>query len=124
MNCLSLCDGMSCGQIALKELGVNINKYYASEIDKNSIKVTMDNFPNTIQIGNLYNITEDFLNNIPRIDIIMFGFVCRSLSICCADRPDYNKGLDGVSGMFYKCADILNWIKNIIIQMLNFYVKM
>lgn len=34
MVILSLFDGMSCGQIALKELGVTIDKYYASEIDK------------------------------------------------------------------------------------------
>ena len=31
---LSLFDGMSCGQIALKELGIKVDKYYASEIIK------------------------------------------------------------------------------------------
>lgn len=40
LNVLSLCDGMSCGQIALKELNIPISTYYASEIDKNAIKVT------------------------------------------------------------------------------------
>ena len=34
INVLSLYDGMSCGQIALSELGIKINKYYASEIEK------------------------------------------------------------------------------------------
>ena len=34
INVLSLFDGMSCGQIALDKLGVEVNKYYASEIDK------------------------------------------------------------------------------------------
>ena len=53
MNVLSLCDGMSCGQIALKELGYKVDSYYASEIDKNSIAVTMANFPNTIQLGEI-----------------------------------------------------------------------
>ena len=38
---LSLFDGMSCGQIALKELGIKVDKYYASEIDKHAIKQTM-----------------------------------------------------------------------------------
>lgn len=38
MNVLSLFDGMSCGQIALKELGVKIDKYYASEVDKIELK--------------------------------------------------------------------------------------
>ena len=39
---LSLFDGMSCGQIALKELGVKVDKYYASEIDKHAIKQTIE----------------------------------------------------------------------------------
>lgn len=37
MVILSLFDGMSCGQIALRELGVTIDKYYTSEIDKFAI---------------------------------------------------------------------------------------
>ena len=47
MNVLSLFDGMSCGQIALQKLGVEVENYYASEIDKPAIKVTKHNFPNT-----------------------------------------------------------------------------
>ena len=39
MNVLSLFDGMSCGQIALKKLGAKVDNYYASEIDKYAIKV-------------------------------------------------------------------------------------
>ena len=51
MVILSLFDGMSCGQIALRELGVTIDKYYASEIDKFAIQNTMANFPDTVQLG-------------------------------------------------------------------------
>ena len=40
MNVLSLCDGMSCGQIALKELNIPVDAYYASEIKKHAIQVT------------------------------------------------------------------------------------
>jgi hypothetical protein len=50
---LSLFDGMSCGRIALKELGIKVDKYYASEIDKHAIKQTMLNFPDTIQLGSV-----------------------------------------------------------------------
>ena len=32
LNVLSLCDGMSCGQIALIESGYKINKYFAIEM--------------------------------------------------------------------------------------------
>ncbi len=49
---LSMYDGMSCGQIALNKLGVNVVKYFATEIDKYCIETTQTNFPNTIQLGN------------------------------------------------------------------------
>lgn len=111
INVLSLCDGMSCGQIALIELGFKINHYYASEIDKNAIKCTQDNFPDTVQLGDVTHITEEILRKLPKIDLVMFGSPCRSLSKATAGRKDYNNGLKGVSWLFYPCANILNWIR-------------
>ena len=49
INVLSLFDGMSCGQIALREAGIKVNKYFASEIDKFAIQQTQHNFPDTVQ---------------------------------------------------------------------------
>lgn len=111
MNVLSLCDGMSCGHIALEELGIKVDNYFAAEIDKNSIKVTMDNFPNTIQLGDVTKITEDMLKKMPKIDLCIFGSPCRSLSKATAGRKEYNNGLQGTSWLFYPCNDILQWIK-------------
>ena len=51
---LSMYDGMSCGQIALKELGCNVVKYYATEIDKYAIQSTQHNFPNRFSSGMLF----------------------------------------------------------------------
>ena len=88
MNVLSLCDGMSCGHIALKELGITVDSYYASEIDKNSIKVTQDNFPDTKQLGDVTKLNpEDLAKSLPKID------------------------LKGISGLFYDCNEILKAIK-------------
>lgn len=53
---LSMYDGMSCGRIALKNLGVNVSKYFATEIDKFAIKTTMANFPDTIYLGDAFNV--------------------------------------------------------------------
>jgi DNA-cytosine methyltransferase len=53
MKILSLFDGMSCLQIALKELNISVEKYYASEIDKFAIAQTQLNFPETIQLGSV-----------------------------------------------------------------------
>ena len=111
MNVLSLCDGMSCGQIALTNLGIRIDNYYASEIDKNSIAVTMANFPNTVQLGDVTKIGEDVLKSMPKIDLVMFGSPCRSLSSATRGHDGYNDGLQGISGLFYDCLKVLNWIK-------------
>lgn len=56
---LSMYDGMSCGHIALDKLGANVTKYYATEIDKYAIKTTMENYPNTIQLGDAFQVRED-----------------------------------------------------------------
>lgn len=111
MNVLSLCDGMSCAQIALKELGITVDKYYASEIDKNSISATLYNFPNTIEIGDVKGITEAFLNMLPKIDLVCFGSPCRSLSKATIAHDGYHDGLKGISGLFYDCTKILKWVQ-------------
>lgn len=77
MNVLSLFDGMSCGQIALDRLGIKYNKYFASEIDKYAIKVTMENFPNTIQLGDILNIKG---KDLPNIDLLLGGSPCQGFS--------------------------------------------
>lgn len=114
MNVLSLCDGMSCGQIALSELKIPVEKYYASEIYDKAIQVTQDNFPKTIQCGDLLNLyqNEIWLNNLPKIDLMLFGFPCRNNSKAVKGRVGYDSGLRGKSSwLFYPCADILDWIK-------------
>jgi DNA (cytosine-5)-methyltransferase 3A len=77
MNVLSLFDGMSCGQIAINRLGIKYDKYYAAEIDKHSISVTIANFPNTIQLGDVRNVKA---SDLPKIDLIMGGSPCQSFS--------------------------------------------
>ena len=56
MIVLSLFDGLSGGQISLTELGIKVDKYYASEIDKYAIMQTQHNFPGTIQLGSVLKI--------------------------------------------------------------------
>lgn len=52
MNVLSLFDGISCGRLALQRANINVDTYYASEIEKSSIKVALTNFPNIVKIEN------------------------------------------------------------------------
>jgi site-specific DNA-cytosine methylase len=77
INVLSLFDGISCGQIALERIGIKVNNYFASEIDKYAIKVTQDNYPNTIQIGDVINVN---VNTLPKIDLLIGGSPCHGFS--------------------------------------------
>ena len=80
MKVLSLFDGMSCGQIALRELGVPIERYYASEIDKHAVKQTQLNFPNTIQLGDVEKWREWSIEW-SDIDLLLAGSPCQGFSL-------------------------------------------
>ena len=56
---LSMYDGMSCGHIALDKLGAEITAYYATEIDKYAIQTTQHNYPDTIQLGDAFQVRDD-----------------------------------------------------------------
>ncbi len=114
INVLSLCDGMSCGHIALDVAGIKVNKYYASEIKEIGIKVTNYNYPDTIQIGDVNNISykngvlyTDIGEFVETFDLVIFGSPCQSFSI--AIREDLRVGLNNKekSGLFLECYRIL-----------------
>jgi DNA-cytosine methyltransferase len=77
MNVLSLFDGMSCGRIALDRLGIKVDNYYASEIDKYAIQVSQANYPDIIQVG---DVTQLDTSSLPQIDLIMGGSPCQGFS--------------------------------------------
>ena len=115
---LSLCDGMSCGQIALEKLGVKVNKYYAAEIKPIAKQVTMDNYPDTIQIGDVTKIK--YVDGVlltevgefkEKFDLVIFGSPCQTFSIAC--RTEKRIGLDDdfKSGLFFECHRILEEVK-------------
>ena len=103
INVLSLFDGMSCGRIALERAGIKVNNYFASEIDKEAIKVTMKNYPNTIQLGSIVELKG---NDLPKIDLLFGGSPCQSFSSFGNGR-----GFDGKSGLFWEYVRVLNEIR-------------
>ena len=100
MNVLSLFDGMSCGQIALNKAGIKYDKYYASEIDNNAIKVTQYNYPKTIQLGDICQIKG---SDLPQIDLLIGGSPCQSFSYAI----NSNTGFDGKSKLFFEYIRLL-----------------
>ena len=59
LEVLSMYDGMSCGRLALDKLGASVAAYWATEIDKYAIKTTQANFPDTVQLGDAFQVRED-----------------------------------------------------------------
>ena len=109
MNVLSLFDGMSCGQITLDQLGIKFDgvndKYFASEIKQNAIKVTQHNYPDTIQLGDVTKLNGYML---PKIDLLIGGSPCQDLSLANKDRL----GLKGSkSSLFWEYVRLLKELK-------------
>ncbi len=77
MNVLSLFDGMSCGQIALQKSGIQVDKYFASEIDKYAIKVAKANYPDMVHLGDVQDVKAD---DLPQIDLLIGGSPCQGFS--------------------------------------------
>jgi DNA-cytosine methyltransferase len=77
LNILSLFDGMSCARIALERLGVQVDNYYACEIDKYAIQVSTANYPDIQQIGDITAIKAD---DYPNIDLLIGGSPCQGFS--------------------------------------------
>lgn len=54
MRVLSLFDGMSCGMIAFRQLGIPVDEYHAFEIDKFAVQVSQHNFHEIIHHGDVF----------------------------------------------------------------------
>lgn len=113
-NVLSLFDGISCGFVALKNLGIQVDNYYAAEIDKYAIKVATTNHKELIPIGDVTKVfykdgiltTENGIYQVGNIDLLIGGSPCQSIS-----NLGDGSGLDGKSGLFYQYLRIKHEIQ-------------
>ena len=107
MNVLSLFDGISIFQLALKKTNIKVDNYFASEIKDIALKVTKENFPNTIQLG---DVTKLDLKVLPKIDVLGGGSPCQNLSV--AMKKEHRKGLKGdKSILFWEYVRVLEEVK-------------
>lgn len=105
MNVLSLFDGMSCGQIALEKAEIKVSNYFASEIEQEAINVTMDNYPKTIQLGDVKNIKGELL---PKINLLIGGSPCQTVSLANKGGGNIN---DGKSALFFEYVRLLKEVR-------------
>ena len=101
----SLFDGMSGTQMALKNLGIKVDTYYASEIDKPAIQITRKNFPDTIHLGDVRDVKgEDFIKD---IDLVVAGSPCQGFSFA-GKQLAFD---DERSALFFEFIRILREVK-------------
>jgi site-specific DNA-cytosine methylase len=107
MKILSLFDGISAGQLALRQANKTIDQYYASEVDKYAIQLTQRNFPNPIQLGDVNNWREW---DIPwaEIDLVMGGSPCQGFSFA-GKQLNFD---DPRSALFFVFVDVCHHVAN------------
>lgn len=77
MKVLSLFDGISCGMLALKKCGFDIESYDSYEIDKDAIKISVKNFPEIKRHGSV--VGADFTQFLG-YDLLIGGSPCQGFS--------------------------------------------
>ena len=105
---LSLFDGISCGMVALERAGIKVDKYYASEIEPNAIKISQKNYPNIIRLGDVTKWREWELEW-DSIDLLIGGSPCQGFSFA-GKQLNFN---DIRSKLFFEYVNILNHIKQV-----------
>jgi DNA-cytosine methyltransferase len=106
MKVLSLFDGMSCGRIALERNGVNVEQYYAAEIDKFATKVSEHNYPDIVRLGDVTK-WQDWNIDWSEIDLVLGGFPCQAWSIAGKQLGDKDeRGM-----LFWTMLDIIKHVR-------------
>ena len=109
INVLSLFDGMSCGRIALDRIGMKVNKYYASEIDKYAMKVSKENWADITQLGDVNLIKQWYEDNEkPSIDLMLMGSPCQGFSNASKDKLNFEHPQ---SKLFFVAVEIMKLVK-------------
>ena len=116
MNVLSLFDGMSGGQLGLQKAGIEVDNYFASEIDKYAMAVTQYRFPETIQLGSVLDID---IENLPKIDLLIAGSPCQGFSLA-GKQLNFD---DDRSKLFFEFVRILNFLQPKYFQLENVKMK-
>jgi DNA (cytosine-5)-methyltransferase 1 len=80
MNWLNLCSGGEIGRQSVKELGLPVDRWYSSEIDKFAMCVAQDNHDDLIYVGDIRGVLDSIVN-LKDIDVILCGSPCQGFSV-------------------------------------------
>lgn len=108
MNVLSLFDGISVGRLSLERAGINISNYYASEVDKNAMAISKNNYADIEYLGDIKKWV-DWNIDFSKIDLVIGGSPCQGFS-----RQGKNLNFDDPrSKLFFVYAAILKEIQRV-----------
>ncbi|XP_014275999.1 DNA (cytosine-5)-methyltransferase 3A [Halyomorpha halys] len=111
LRVLSLFDGISAGYVALQEAGLAVEKYFASEIDEDAIRISKLNSKGGIcHLGRIEHIDENIIKEIGPIDLLIGGSPCVDLSLVNPAR----KGLfdsQGSGKLFFEYIRVLHLVR-------------
>lgn len=100
MKVLSLFDGISCGRVALERANIPVERYYAYEIEPNAIIISKKNYPDIIQLGDVFD--TDFCQfTLQGIDLLIGGSPCTFWSKAKCHTAKSKRELD-TNGMGWK----------------------
>lgn len=92
--------------MALEKIGVTVNKYYSSEIDKYANRATQAMFPDAIQLGDILN-WRDWGIDWAEIDLVAGGFPCQAWSMAGKQLGDKDeRGM-----LFWTMLDIIKHVR-------------
>ena len=98
---LSLFDGISCGMVALERAGYKVERYYAYEIEPSAITISKKNYPEIIQLGDVFN--TDFAQfAVQEIDFLLGGSPCTFWSKAKCSKTAKQKRETETEGMGWK----------------------
>lgn len=117
LRVLSLFDGIACGMQAFKNCGIDIDVYYASEIEPNAIKVATTNHPEIIEIGDVTKV--NFEDYIGKVDIVIGGSPCQGFSVC-GKQLAFNDERSALIKYFFDAVEIIKpkyfLLENVVMQ--------
>ena len=108
MNILSLFDGISVGYLALQRAGIEVNKYYASEIDEYAMQISEKNYPDIVRLGDVQD-WERWDIDWSSIDLLIGGSPCQGFSFA-GKQLNFE---DERSKLFFEYVDILNHLRTV-----------
>ncbi|XP_053291310.1 DNA (cytosine-5)-methyltransferase 3A isoform X4 [Pleuronectes platessa] len=103
---LSLFDGIATGLLVLRELGIQVDRYIASEVCEDSITVGIVRHQGRIMyVGDVRNVTRKHIHEWGPFDLVIGGSPCNDLSIVNPAR----KGLfEGTGRLFFEFYRLLH----------------